>query len=157
DSFLRTRPIFLDKSLHRQWAALLALRGAALARVGRGAEAVGAVRQAVGITAGIVCGDRPFYLPASVASLWAFLATLLWPAESCHLYDLACHLALASTLPGENSRPDPADQAVRLLRCCVASGFDNPHQFRTDPALEPLRERKDFQNLVRHLEARSPG
>src|SRR5262249_53806279 len=77
--------------------------------------------------------------PASLASLGAFLPTLLWPVDPCHLYDLACHLALASTLPGENGRPGAADQGVALLRCCVASGFDNLHLFRTDPALEPLR------------------
>jgi hypothetical protein len=77
--------------------------------------------------------------------------------EPCYLYDLACYLALASTLPGKNGRPDPADQAVRLLCCSVATGFDNLHKLRTDPALEPLRKREDFQKLVHDLEARTPG
>jgi hypothetical protein len=84
------------------------------------------------------------------------LPTLLWPQESCHLYDLACHLALASTLPGEEAKPSVADQAVWFLRCSVASGFDNFQKIRTDPALEPLRNREDFQKLVQDLEARSP-
>jgi tetratricopeptide (TPR) repeat protein len=157
-SFLRATPIFPDNSLHRQRAALVARRGAALAHLGREAEAVEAVRQAIGINAGIVWGDRPFHPPpASPDALWAFLPTLLWPLESCHLYDLACHLTLASTRPGANDRPDPAEQAVRALRWCIASGFDNLHQLRTDPALEPLRKREDFRQLVRDLEARSLG
>jgi hypothetical protein len=149
-------PVVPDHSLHRQWSMLLARRGAALARLGRDAEAVEAVRQAVGITAGILWGDRPFHPPpTSLESLWAFLPALLWPAESCHRYDLACHLALASTLHGYNGKPDPAEEAVRALHWCVASGFDNLHRLRTDPALEPLRKRKDFWKLVRDLEAGS--
>jgi tetratricopeptide (TPR) repeat protein len=151
--FLRKMPIVSDNSLHRDWARLLGCRAAALSRVGRGQEAVAAVRQAVGLTAGLVWGDRPFHPPpASLASLGTFLPTLLWPAESCHLYDLACHLALASTLQG----PEPAEQAVRALRWCVAAGFDNPHKLRTDPALEPLRKREDFRKLVHDLEDISP-
>jgi hypothetical protein len=77
--------------------------------------------------------------------------------EPGQLYDLACHLALTSTLPGETGSADLAEQAVQALRCCVASGFDNLHQLRTDSALAPLRKRQDFQKLVRDLEARRPG
>jgi hypothetical protein len=153
-SHLRKMPIVPDASLQRDHARLLACWGAALSRLGRGQEAGEAVRQAVGLTAGLVWGDRPFHPPpASLASLGTLLPTLLWPAESCHLYDLACHLALASTLHG----PEPAEQAVRALRCCVAAGFDNLLLLRTDPALEPLRKREDFQKLVHDLEATSPG
>jgi hypothetical protein len=83
------------------------------------------------------------------------LPTLLWPSESCGLYDLAGHLALASTLSSENGKSDFADQAVWWLRSSVASGFDNPHKLRTDPALEPLRTREDFQNLIHDLESKS--
>jgi hypothetical protein len=146
-------PIVPDASLPRAFARLLACRGAALLGVGRGREAVQPVRQAVGLTADLVWGDRPFHPPpASLASLGAFLPTLLWPVESCQLYDLACHLALASTLPG----PEAAEQAVRVFCWCVASGFDNLHALRTDPAEEPLRKREDFQKLVHDLEASSP-
>ncbi len=156
--YLQRTAIVPDNALHRQWALLLARRGAALARLGRGAEAVEAVQQAVRITAGILSGNRPVqFPPASPAALWTFLPTLLWPLETCDLYDLACHLALASTLPGANGRPDAAEQAVAALRCCIASGFDNLHQLRTDPALEPLRKREDFQKLVHALEASRPG
>jgi tetratricopeptide (TPR) repeat protein len=154
-AFLRTRPIFPDSSLHRQWAMLLDRRATALARSGRRAEAVEAVRQAVGITSSLLFGSGPLLRsPGSAASLWAAIAEWLGRLEPCYLYDLACHLALASTLPGANGWPNPADQAVWLLRGSVASGFDNPHKLRTDPALEPLRKREDFRKLVRDLEAR---
>jgi hypothetical protein len=152
--FLRKTPIVADNALHRQWALLLARRGAALAGVGRGEEAAGAVRQAVALSASILWRDHPL-VPS--ASFWTSLPALLRPMESCHLYDLACHLALASTLPGANGKSDLAEQAVRTLRCSVAAGFANLHQFRTDPALDPLRKRADFQKLVRDLEAKSHG
>jgi tetratricopeptide (TPR) repeat protein len=156
--FLRKMPIVPDRSLRRDWATLLACRGAALARLGRSREAVEAVRQAVGVTAALVSEGGPLpRSPRSLASLWADVAELLGRLEPCYLYDLACRLALASTLPGENGRPGPADQAVRLLRCSVAVGFDNPYKLRTDPALEPLRKRDDFQKLVRDVEARLQG
>ena len=157
--FLRTRPIFSDNSLHRQWAALLAGKGAALARSGRREEAAEAVRKAVGITRGLLTGGGEMHRPSgSLVLLGSFLGKLLWELEPCYLYDLTCHLALASTLPGENGKPDPADRAVQALRCSVAAGFDNPHQLRTDPALAPLRQRDDFKKLVRDVEAsRGPG
>src|SRR5262249_15395614 len=53
-SILRKMPIVPDRSLHRDWARLLACRGAALSRVDQGPEAVKAVQQAVAIAAGIV-------------------------------------------------------------------------------------------------------
>ena len=156
--FLRKMPIVPDSSPRRDWATLLACRGAALARLGRDREAVEAVRQAVGVTAGLLTEGGPSpRSPRSLASLWADAAELLGSLEPCYLYDLACRLALASTLPGEDGRPDPADQAVLLLRCSVAVGFDNPHKLRTDPALETLRKRDDFRNLVRDVEARLKG
>ena len=71
--------------------------------------------------------------------------------EPCYLYDLACHLALASTLPGQTLRPDPAGRGVQALRDLVASGFDNRHKLRTDPRLSPLRQRADFRKLVLEL------
>jgi hypothetical protein len=40
---------------------------------------------------------------------------------------------------------------VEALYTYIASGFDNPHRLDTDPALEPLRKRGDFQKLVRDL------
>lgn len=66
-------------------------------------------------------------------------------------------LALASTLPADARIPNPAGRAVRALRDYVTTGFYNPHRLRTDPALEPLRKREDFQKLVGDLEAKVQG
>jgi hypothetical protein len=44
---------------------------------------------------------------------------------------------------------------VKALRDYIASGFDSPYKLRHDPTLEPLRQRDDFQKLVRVLEAKS--
>ena len=156
-SFLWKAPIISDISLQRRWATLLARRGVALARLGRNIEAAQAVRQAVAITWGIVFADLPFPpLTVSLASLWGSLPTLLWQPEPCALYDLARLLALASTLPRDKGRPDPADQAMWFLHCSLAAGFDNLHQIRTDSTLEPLRKREDFRKLVHDLKAKSP-
>jgi hypothetical protein len=95
--------------------------------------------------------------PASPTSAWCFLAEELSRQEPCYLYDRACYLALASTLDRAAGLPDPAGGAVQALRDYAASGFDNPHKLRTDPALEPLRKRDDFQKLLRDLEAVASG
>jgi hypothetical protein len=156
-TLLRMRAISPDDSLHRQWAALLACRGAALDRLGRREEAVEAVRQAVGVTEALVCGGGSLPPSGSPASLASFLTMWLLQLEPCYSYDLACHLALASTLSGDAGNLDLPNRAVLALRCAIASGFDNPHQLRTDPALEPLQKRDDFQKLVSDLEARVMG
>ncbi|HEY7426671.1 MAG TPA: serine/threonine-protein kinase [Gemmataceae bacterium] len=138
-TFLRKAPIVPDRSLQSQWALLLTCRGAALARLGgRDVEAAEAVRKAVAITGGIVIADY-----------------LLWQPEPCTLYDLACRLALASTLPGGTDSRGAAEQAMWFLHRSVAAGFDNLHRIRTDPALKPLRNREDFRKLIHDLEARS--
>jgi serine/threonine-protein kinase len=151
-------PVPDDSELRRQWAALLARQGAALAHGGRGREAVEAVQRAVTMTEGLIRGERQLRCPpATPVCVWSFLADELYRQELCYLYDLACHLALASTLPGGAALPDPAGRAVQALRGYVASGFDNLQKLRTDPALEPLRKRGDFQKLLRDLEAKVEG
>jgi len=74
--------------------------------------------------------------------------------EPCYLDDLAHHLTRASTLPGGAGVSNAADRAVKALRDYIASGFNNPYKLRHDPRLEPLRQRDDFQKLVRELEAK---
>jgi tetratricopeptide (TPR) repeat protein len=144
-----------DLELRRKWAVLLAHRSTTLARLGRDSEAAEAVRQAVALTQGLLRGgDELRCPPASPLSVWSFLAGELCRQEPCYLYDLACQLALASTLPRNAGLDDPAGRAVQALRDHVAHGFDNVYKVRTDPALAPLRRRPDFQELVRDLEAR---
>jgi tetratricopeptide (TPR) repeat protein len=151
--YLSVRPVEPeDLELRRQWALLLARRSAALARLGRGEEAGEAVQQAIGKTEGLFRVDDELRCPpASPLSAWSFLAGELARQEPCYLFDLACHLALASNLPGN------AGRAVQALRHSIASGFDNAYKLRTDPALAPLRQRPAFKQLVRDLEARVKG
>jgi tetratricopeptide (TPR) repeat protein len=147
-----------DLALRRQWALLLARRAAALAGVGSGPAAVKTIRWAIAMTEGLVRGDHELRCPpASPLSAWSFLGEELCRQEPCYRYDLACHLALASTLPGNAGLDDPAGRAVQALRDHIASGFDNAYKLRTDPALAPLRQRHDFEKLVRGLEARVKG
>jgi tetratricopeptide (TPR) repeat protein len=138
--FLREAPIVPDLSLRRAQSRLLATKGAALAQVGgRDREAGVAVRQAAGITFVLVWGRRH-------------------RSELGYLYDLACQLALASTLSRDvGPASDLASGAVLFLACSCISGYDNSHKLRTDPALEPLRQRDDFQQLLRDVEARRQG
>ena len=145
-----------DLELRRQWAVLLYRRGAALAGLGRGPEAVKAARQAIALTEGLLRGENELRCPpASPVSVWSFFAGELARQEPCYLYDLACQLSLASTLPGNAGLADPAGQAVLALRDLIASGLDNAYKLRADRALDPLRQRPDFQKLVRDLEARA--
>ncbi len=49
-----------------------------------------------------------------------------------------------------------ADQAMALLRKAVDTGYRNAAAFRTEPALNSLRKREDFQKLLDELETKSP-
>jgi serine/threonine-protein kinase len=156
-----------DYQLRRVWGELLALKGAALARTGRAAGGE-CIRRAIGIAEELTRGDGYFVCPpSSWPSLWAIIAEQLSRQEPCYLYDLACHLALASTLPGPGGRggvppndneggSNAAGRAVAALRACGAAGFDNVHKLRTDSRLEPLRGRAELQRLVHELETRPP-
>ena len=94
--------------------------------------------------------------PWSWHGVWTALAgELCRPAsEPRHLHDLACHLALASTLP-EAGIPNAAERAMQALRDLAASGFDNPPLLREDGRLAPLRDREDYQDLLRRLQVRA--
>ena len=44
-----------------------------------------------------------------------------------------------------------AEKATALLAKAVTMGYRNPHPYRTDSALDPLRNRPDFQLLMMDL------
>jgi tetratricopeptide (TPR) repeat protein len=141
-----------------QWAELLAHKGAALAATGRATAAGEVVARAVAISEEMARGKGCYLCPPwSWPSVWSAVAVELCrqDPEPWQLYDLARHLALASTLP-EAGIPDPASRAVRVLRDLAASGFDNPYVLRSDERLAPLRDRPDFQDLLRQMRARAP-
>jgi hypothetical protein len=45
-----------------------------------------------------------------------------------------------------------AEQAMAVLRKTVDMGYCNAADFRTEPALDPLRNREDFKKLLEELE-----
>jgi hypothetical protein len=78
-------------------------------------------------------------------------------AEPLVLYNAACVYALASKPTKAN--PIPAEQqakyaerAIALLRQAVAKGYNNVHNMKNDDDLKPLRERDDFQKLLREMQ-----
>ena len=48
-----------------------------------------------------------------------------------------------------------ADQAMALLRKAVDAATATSHDYRTEDALDPLREREDFKKLLAELEQKS--
>ena len=50
-----------------------------------------------------------------------------------------------------------ADQAMALLRKTVDMGYRDASSFRTESALDPLRQREDFKKLLAELEQKSPA
>jgi hypothetical protein len=137
-----------DLTLRRTWADLLAAKAAALAAGGRKEAAGACARQAVQVAAELTRGP---VLPGPIDPLQPAWAALAFPAvarEPGYWHDLACHLALASTLPG-GSPGDEAARAVSALREWVATGCGPSDALAADPRLAPLHGRDDFQRLVR--------
>jgi serine/threonine-protein kinase len=121
----------------RELAQFLEKVGIAEQRSGRPAEAVTSYRQAI--------------------ALLEHLPTL----GSVDLYDVACFQALlagaavaGSGLTAAEARV-AADQAMATLRRAVAAGWRNVAHMRTDSDLDALRQRDDFQKLMKDLEAKS--
>jgi serine/threonine-protein kinase len=70
---------------------------------------------------------------------------------SGNLYDLARTEARLSALLGGAERRPQADRAMAVLRQAVAKGYRSPDALRTDPNLDSLRSRADFQQLLLEL------
>ncbi len=49
-----------------------------------------------------------------------------------------------------------AEIAIKHLKNAIDMGYCNPDSFRTETALDPLRNRADFKKMVAELERRSP-
>jgi tetratricopeptide (TPR) repeat protein len=79
-------------------------------------------------------------------------------ATADDLYNVACLYSLAATLtPEEAARAEGhSGQAVKLLRQAVDRGFRDVEHMRSDPDLESLHSREDFQRLCRELDAQPP-
>ena len=79
-------------------------------------------------------------------------------------FAIACaHAALAGLAGQEGTGVSAdegmahADQAMALLRKAVDAGFGAIDDYRTEGALDPLREREDFKKLITELEQKSPA
>jgi serine/threonine protein kinase len=70
--------------------------------------------------------------------------------------DFACVYAVAAGR-AESGYDKHSDRAMQFLRRAVAGGYRNTTRLRTDPNLEPLRERDDFKKLLAELEAKYPA
>jgi hypothetical protein len=75
------------------------------------------------------------------------------------LYDAACIFSLASATVKEDVKLQEryAARAMELLRQAVQKGFQDVAHMKKDTDLDPLREREDFQKLIRELEAKKPA
>ena len=72
--------------------------------------------------------------------------------ESSSLYALARTESRLIPLDEAGERELQADRAMSALRRAVARGYRAPDDLRTDPCLDPLRSRQDFQLLLLDLE-----
>jgi hypothetical protein len=86
-----------------------------------------------------------------VVALYPTLPALI--AEDALRY-ASCHASL-STLAGLSGTQVPAgdkdadaDRAMSLLRRAVGMGYRDAETYRTDPALEGIRDREDFRLLL---------
>ncbi len=80
------------------------------------------------------------------------------PRDAQHTFLLACcHAGLAGLAGRAGSGlsaaegADQAEKAMAVLRQAVAMGYRNPDAYRTESALDPLRDRPDFQALMMDL------
>ena len=93
--------------------------------------------------------------------------------DSRNNYNLACNLALCipliGTRNGSQGIPDTlklskgdqlrrqvySDRAVDVLRRAISSGFLNPEMLRTDMDIDSIRDRPDFEALIKDAEQKS--
>jgi hypothetical protein len=116
-------------------ARLVSARGLALQKLRRFTEAAASYREAIGI--------------------WENLAK----PEPDNLYSLACSYGLLHGLARENESgitvkdADAAgEQAVAALRRAIAAGFRDLAGIRKETDLDSLRERPDFEKVLKELE-----
>jgi tetratricopeptide (TPR) repeat protein len=77
-------------------------------------------------------------------------------ASADALYDAACVYSLGSASKGEAPlRERYAARATGLLRLAAGKGYKDIVWLKADRALDPLRERPDFQQVFRELEAKA--
>ena len=104
-------------------------------RTGRPSETAACCRRAIEIREGLPRKSSSDFF--QLAALYAFSADLLVRAR----VDSAA----------EEDLPPYADRAMDRLRDAMAAGFTDAGRIRSDPELEPLKTRADFQMLLMDL------
>ncbi len=66
-----------------------------------------------------------------------------------------CHAALSGAATQPALASAEAEQAMELLKKATGMSYRSPDTFRTEPALDPLRNRDDFKKLMADLEQRA--
>ena len=122
-------------------------------------------------------GKKPFDYVATLDHLGQYYRAVDRPAEAAatalkrrrerpndpkQLFAAACDLAACVPLVGQGAtqltgdqeaeRTKYADEAVETLRQAVKSGFKNAKSLRETETLAPLRDRADFQDLIKQVE-----
>ncbi len=80
----------------------------------------------------------------------------LWPADGTELFLVARDLALCIPLMSGGPAQATADEAMNVLRKAVAAGFRDAPKLRSEPDLQPLRDRADFQTLLHDVQRIAP-
>src|SRR5262249_27247748 len=94
--------------------------------------------------------------PAEAAAA-AVECARLFRGQPGRLYDAARDLARCLPLvsEGESEHRRYAALALAELRSAVAAGFRDGRRLAEDPEWEPLRERPEFRDLLRQVQARA--
>ncbi len=82
-------------------------------------------------------------------------------AGNCTFFRACCHAGMTGlgSQPGSSvssaEGDDHAQKAMSVLRQAVSLGYRNPVWYRTESALDPIRERDDFKKLLAELQQHS--
>jgi len=74
--------------------------------------------------------------------------------QAAQWYNFACVFSIAS-VNADGNHQDHAKQAVDQLWQAVQAGFDDVKSLKSDPDLDAVRDRPDFQEILAELERRS--
>ena len=142
-----------------------------LIHLDRGAEAVQVIDECLRLAAGKVLGPgtllqmiaaRLRHFAKSKDAAGCRASAEMWEKldrrDANSLYKAACWRAITAQVLRDTGAPGAdaeADRAIAWLRQAVAAGYRDAAHAATDPDLDVLRHRADFQELLGQLQARS--